>query len=228
MSLQKILERSVAALEYSNTLLLQTSLSSDSNKPDRTPSPDDTISDLRPNIVSRSVSERLQNRATQERWMEDLESLNRDLDDLCGPSSRPAAMDIKHRRTATNESEHSISRSLPSTGPVHRKPKRRSSVDLHGNDSGHLQLGSNESRLYSHPPRAMTQYVHADAVFGDGPEDSSPSHNHTIILPSTNGLRSSSHVSDFSSPSLSAWSPAPPSPSSQSSAYASLARHARC
>lgn len=225
---QKILERSVAALEYSNTLLLQTSLSTDSTKLDRTPSPQNTISDLPIGRGARSVSERLQdNHVTQERWMEDLETLSKDLDNLCGPSNR-AGVDIKRRRTLENDNDHSISRSLPSTGPIYRKATRRSSVDAHvcRNDSGRLQLAENEQRLYSHPPRAMTQYVHADAVFGDGPE-ASPTHHHSILLPSTNGLRSSSHVSDFNSPSSSVWSPPHSQLTPSTPAYTSLARHAR-
>lgn len=228
IALQKILERSVAALEYSNTLLLQTSVSQDSAKPTRAPSPENTISDIPSGLAARSVTERLQDdTAVRERWMDNLKALSRDLDELCeGSSKRSSGIEIKRQRTLSNESEHSISQSLPSEGVQRpRKPNRRSSVDMARNASGSLQLADNTQRLYSHPPRAMTQYVHADAVFGDG--TGSPSRQHTILLPSTNGLRSPARLADFVSPSSSAHSHLPSSSSCPGTAYARLARHAQ-
>lgn len=215
---QKILERSVAALELSNALL-QSSMSAESSLspalPSAPPSPPPQV-----DYQTRQLTERIRgNHAKHERWMDDLDMLSRDVEALCddGPGPSVGRMNIPGRlRVPNNEADAVVSRSLPSTGLPRRS--HRSAVDLRrrDSDSGRLRLTS-EQRFTSAPPRAMTQYINAGADLEDLAESSSE-----ILLPSTTGLRSSSHISSFSSPISSTFSPPPPSPS----AYECLARQA--
>ncbi|KAH8118422.1 hypothetical protein DFH11DRAFT_1567303 [Phellopilus nigrolimitatus] len=217
--LDKILERSVAALELSNSLL-QTSMSTNSSVSNvlaSDPAASDRMLDTQARVLTNRIRD---NHGVHERWMDDLDDLSRDVkalydDDEPGPS-----------QLSTGTPDISVSRSLPSSG-LHRKQpvsspnlqRRRSSIT----DSGRLRLSPSEQhRLQALPPRALTQYVSVGADF-ESTSDASP-----IFLPSTLGLRAAAHLSDFnlSSPSPSTSTLSPPSPSFGPSAYSSLARHA--
>lgn len=156
-------------------------------------------------------------------WAQDLEEINRGVDRLFGESGE-VDDDRPHRnvrRRERQESTMSISSSLPnashfpaslsphSTASSQRKHRRRPSLDLYqelehdpgGGSSGPASANGTlrferqaRTHLVAPPPRALTQYIAAgfDANVhqpveegGDGEE---------IVLPSTIGLRSSSHV----------------------------------
>lgn len=130
--------------------------------------------------------------------------------------------------------EEPISRSLPSSSfAVPRRqrswlgsrrhshsngaPYSHSSVDLSTGCGGRLQYDSPEKlTLQSPPPRAMTQYINADADFGDKFDSSLD--KSSIYLPSTLGLRAGAHRTDFTpSPNLGGPSSSSPPTSMTSS-----------
>ncbi len=116
-----------------------------------------------------------------------------------------------------------VSHSLPSSSPLaHRKKWRKTSLEQR-QDAGHLVSNATTRNLSSPPPRALTQYVSIRAEQGDALEETSgPSH---IFLPSTIGLRSSSHVSDFSPPPFFSSSSPESSLSRPPSCVAKVRRH---
>lgn len=172
---------------------------------------------------ARTLSERIRGN-NHARWMDDLDVLAKDVEALFD-DCKVNGVDIPgHKNTAKqNSPDEMVSRSLPATSNI-RRP-RRSLTSLRGqSDNGGLRLTtSNDRRIFSSPvPRAMTQFVNADAEFGCLPGSSSDM-KQSILLPSTLGLRSSSTLTNFSSP----VSPPPlQSATSSSPAYASLARQA--
>lgn len=178
--LDSLLERSVNALELSNALLhsSMTAQSSLTNVFDV-----DQSSDRMLDARARGLSQRIRkNKNVQERWMDDLDDLTKDVEDF---------MD-----------DGNVSHSLPSSSPIMRRQwkERKASLELRETkrDGGRLVSNATTRNLSSPPPRALTQYVSIRAEQGDVLEATSdPSH---IFLPSTIGLRSSSHVSDFSPP----------------------------
>ncbi|THH11742.1 hypothetical protein EW145_g483 [Phellinidium pouzarii] len=229
--LDKILERSVAALELSNALLqssantksaLSTVLTADSS-----------MSDQMLDTHARGITDRIRDHSgVHDRWMDDLDELARDIEELYddepGPSVGRLAVPIRraHAR-AVQPDDCPISRSLPSSG-LHRK-QRRPSLDLQEgrksvSEAGRLRLSPRERHHFqAPPPRALTQYVSVGAGFREAPQSTLDASS--VVLPSTIGLRPSAHVSDFNlASSSSAFSPPPPSPGP--SAYASLVRHA--
>ncbi|KAF9035036.1 hypothetical protein BDZ89DRAFT_1157859 [Hymenopellis radicata] len=182
--LDSLLERSVHALEMSNALLQQSSLSTHSHF-----SSSDSQLDQGP---SRGFSSRL--RDVHEVWQDDLEEISRDVDRLFEEGSSS-----KRNSGESMRSEGSISMSLPASGEMHRHNRRRPSLDLReaaaSTVAPQLRLEPvGRARLVAPPPRAMTQYVASNGDLD------------TITLPSTLGLRSAASAHS----TLSAVPPPPP------------------
>ncbi|KAI5123383.1 hypothetical protein M0805_006091 [Coniferiporia weirii] len=226
--LDKILERSIAALELSNALL-QSSATTNSALSSALAA-DSTAADKMLDTQARVLTSRIRNNnGVHERWMDDLDELARDVEELYDgkPSPSVSRLSVPVRRAPAETTDSSISRSLPSSG-LHKTQRLSSpsSPDLRkrGNsvsDYGRLRLSSPGQHHFQAPPRALTQYVSVDADFG---EASRPTLGSTsVFLPSTIGLRSSARTHDIHLPSSSTLSPPPPSPGP--SAYTSLARH---
>ena len=187
--LDSLLERSVYALEMSNTLLqssisTQTSLSSVLAL--------DSPLDLTLEARAHSLSSRIRNKwDVQESWVDDLQEISKNVEGLfredTGHSRRNSVR-------ARQPEDGGISSSLPSSSlPTMRKSLRRSSLDLRQASadiaSPHLHYcPRSRSHLIAPPPRALTQYV------------TSTQDSETILLPSTLGLCSSPslhHASDW-------------------------------
>ena len=182
--LDSLLERSVHALEMSNTLLqssisTQTSLSAVLGSD----SPADNTLEARARGLSSRIRE---NRGMHENWADDLIEISEGVEGLFGDEGR--------RRSSSypaHSAESSLSSSLPnSSSPSrHRQHRRRPSLDLRhtpNSDMPQLHLSPQDrSHLVAPPPRALTQYI------------ASTSDPNSITLPSTLGLRSpsSSHIS---------------------------------
>ena len=185
--LDSLLERSVHALEMSNTLLqssistqtsLNTVLASDSRG-------DSTLEAHAINLSSR-IKNTWDSRAA---WVDDLEEITRDVEGLfggseAGPSTR------RHRPLQESppssslllEGSSGISCSLPSSNSFSsNRSKRRPSLDLRqASDSTTPRLNltpHNRVHLVAPAPRALTQYVE------------STQDTEAIMLPSTIGLR---------------------------------------
>lgn len=130
-------------------------------------------------------------RASNPVWQDDLDEIKQTLDAW---RSSPTEEDAPHSFTS-HATEGSISSSLPMTSslPPSRASgrRRRSSLDLRSAASSGVDGGADEDspqlklsyrgrdQLISPPPRALTQYISND------PDE--------IMLPSTLGLRTSSH-----------------------------------
>ena len=201
--LDSLLARSVHALEMSNALL-QSSITTHSSL-SAVLAADSPVVGSSLEARARNLSSRIGvNSGVQANWLDDLAVISENL----ASDSPPDALGLSLGQ------EDPISRSLP-VGPSPlqlRAPhyRNRSSVDLRQisaqtrvTNGPHLRLSDwPRSRLISPAPRALTQYVEANAD------------PNTILLPSTVGLRSSSsaHPSSgvSSPPSL---DPHPPSPS---------------
>ncbi|KAF8806264.1 hypothetical protein BYT27DRAFT_6646339 [Phlegmacium glaucopus] len=188
--LDSLLERSVHALEMSNTLLqssisTQTSLSAVLAL--------DSPGDLTLETRARNLSSRIRNNwDVQASWVDDLEEISKNVEGLF----REDASNSRRNSVRPAQAEGSISCSLPSSSlPTMRKNLRRPSLDLHQASTDHTTISprlhySSQSRshLIAPPPRALTQYV------------ASTQDSESILLPSTLGLRSSPsvhHASDW-------------------------------
>ena len=195
--LDSLLERSVYALEMSNTLLqssisTQTSLSSVLAL--------DSPPDLSFEARAHSLSSRIRNNwDVQASWADDLQEISKNVEGLfredAGHSRRNTSTRARHPE------DGAISSSLPSSSlPTMRKSLRRPSLDLrrasadtasnnHATVSPRLHYcPRSRSHLIAPPPRALTQYV------------TSTQDSESILLPSTLGLCSSSsvhHASDW-------------------------------
>jgi hypothetical protein len=190
--LDSLLERSVYALEMSNTLLqssisTQTSLSSVL----ALDSPPDLTLEARTHSLSSRTRD---NWDVQASWVDDLQEISKNVEGLFRDTGHS-------RRRARDPEDGSISSSLPSSSlPTMRKNLRRPSLDLrqasadiasnnHATVSPHLHYcPRSRSHLIAPPPRALTQYV------------TSTQDSESILLPSTLGLCSSSslhHASDW-------------------------------
>lgn len=191
--LDSLLERSVYALEMSNTLLqssisTQTSLSSAL----ALDSPPDLTFEARAHSLSSRIRD---NWDVQASWVDDLQEISKNVEGLFRE-------DTGHlRRRARVPEDSSISSSLPSSSlPTMQKSLRRPSLDLrqasadtasnnHATILPHLHYcPRSRSHLIAPPPRALTQYV------------TSTQDSESILLPSTLGLCSSSslhHASDW-------------------------------
>ena len=192
--LDSLLERSVYALEMSNTLL-QSSISTQNSLSSVLAL--DSPTDLTLEARAHSLSSRLRdNWDVQASWADDLQEMSKNVEGLFRE-------DNGHLRRRTRDPEDSsISSSLPSSSlPTMRKSLRRPSLDLrqasadsasnnhHATISPHLRYcPRSRSHLIAPPPRALTQYV------------TSTQDSESILLPSTLGLCSSSslhHASDW-------------------------------
>ncbi|KAF8484677.1 hypothetical protein DFH94DRAFT_715223 [Russula ochroleuca] len=182
--LDSLLARSVHALEMSNALL-QSSISTHSSL-SAVLAADSPVVESSLETRARNLSSRIGvNSSVQADWLDDLAVISEHF----ATDARPDALGLSLAH------DDPISRSLP-VGPS--PLQLRSSSRHHRNrSSSDLRLSNwPRSRLISPAPRAITQYVEANA----DPD--------TIVLPSTLGLRStpSAHLPPIS--------PSPPSPSS--------------
>jgi len=200
--LDSLLERSVHALEMSNTLLqssistqssLSTILASDSRA--------DNFLEARAVGLSSRIRDTWGAKAT---WANDLEEISRDVEGLfmersenASPTPSPGRR-VAHSRHLAEEGGTSCS--LPNTSPLSSIPRslkgRRPSLDLRqsvdpvsATATPRLHYSQqSRSNLVSPPPRALTQYV------------ASTQDSESIPLPSTIGVRSSDtfhHTSDW-------------------------------
>ena len=193
--LDSLLERSVNALEMSNTLLqssisTQTSLSAVLAL--------DSPADLTLEARARNLSSRIRNNwDVQESWADDLQEITKDVEGLFREDTEHSRRNIIR---PVHPEEGAISCSLPSSrSHIMRKNIRRPSLDLrqasadttvsHATASPRLRfLTQSRSHLIAPPPRALTQYA------------ASTQDSESILLPSTVGVRSSSsvhHTSDW-------------------------------
>lgn len=196
-SLDTLLERSIHALEVSNTLL-QTSILTQTS-PHTVLSPVENEPDRTLEVRARNLSTRIRgNGGVHTSWMDHLEELSQGVDCLLHASS--------------TEEDGAVSRSLPTpTVPQLRHRRKPSLLELNGSSSSSSQLQyslPNRDMLVAPPPRALTQYVESTT----NPE--------LIVLPSTLGDRSSqfSHRTDLRcrSPDLLLHSPPSEDPPSES------------
>ncbi|KDR84087.1 hypothetical protein GALMADRAFT_205844 [Galerina marginata CBS 339.88] len=199
--LDALLERSVHALEMSNTLL-QSSISTQSSLSAilANDSPADTTLEARAIGLSSRIKDTWDARTT---WADDLEEISRNVEGLFieGAGSPGSPVSRRYAARSAPSLEGSVSSSLPSAGSLSsmRRNRRRPSLDMHptpiaaaiAEDSGLPRLHysqQNRSNLISPPPRALTQYV------------ASTQDAESILLPSTIGLRSTPsvhHTSDW-------------------------------
>ncbi|KZT29366.1 hypothetical protein NEOLEDRAFT_594157 [Neolentinus lepideus HHB14362 ss-1] len=183
--LDSLLERSVHALELSNTLL-QSSMSTQSSLSTilAADSPIDRSLETRARALSSKIGGDV-----HEVWMDDLEQITKGVDKLFGDHA-PSEEESEAGPSKTDDSATLVSYSLPSTSSIRRPGRgmRRPSLDLRtvigdgaSSDAGHLNYSNhNRSNLVASAPRALTLYV-------DSTDDPA-----SILLPSTLGLRSSS------------------------------------
>ncbi|KAF8969350.1 hypothetical protein BDZ97DRAFT_1754587 [Flammula alnicola] len=170
--LDSLLERSVHALEMSNTLL-QSSISTQTSLSAilASDSPGDSSLEARAVGLSSRIRDGWDARET---WANDLEEITKDVEGLF--SEEPGSGSRRSSARAMHLSEGSISASLPSSSsfPM-RRNGRRPSLDLR-------QASDESVESYLPPPRALTQYV------------ASTQDAESILLPSTIGLRSTPSV----------------------------------
>lgn len=187
--LDSLLERSVHALELSNTLL-QSSMSTQSSLATVLGGSDSGADQLMESQARILTSRIRENRGVHAGWMDDLDDLAKGVENLYGDG-------VKNR-----PDENAISRSLPTSGvplPPRRNP-RRPSLELRRNvsDAPRLHMSAGDHRHNIPPPRALTQYVSVESALGDALE--STADLTSIYLPSTIGLRAASHVADLRAP----------------------------
>jgi hypothetical protein len=192
--LDSLLERSVYALEMSNTLL-QSSISTQTSLSSVLAS--DSPSDFTLEAHAHSLSSRIRNNwDLQASWADDLQEISKNVEGLFREDTGPnPSVPARHPEDGV------ISSSLPTSSiPTMRKNLRRPSLDLrrasadtvsndHATVAPHLHYcPRSRSHLIAPPPRALTQYV------------TSTQDSESILLPSTLGLCSSSslhHASDW-------------------------------
>ncbi|EKM79843.1 hypothetical protein AGABI1DRAFT_127527 [Agaricus bisporus var. burnettii JB137-S8] len=241
--LDSLLERSVHALEMSNTLLQSSMTTPQTTFPTTFSYDSPRVSGLESQAMNLS-SKITGGSDLKASWLDDMEEVRKRVDSLFGDGKDLSGGGVGENAGAgqrTNDwrrrmnslqssnSEAGLSNSLPaSASPLQqrfqREPKRRPSLDLReaAVEAGGLRLSHRtREELIAPPPRAITQYIEFDA-------------DPTIItMPSTLGLRSSTSVplnSDWSSSTASLLSsPAKPVvtdaplPSSSTPAYEKLA-----
>ena len=191
--LDSLLERSVHALELSNSLLqssmsTQSSLSAIVNNNEFDDA--DKLLDARARVLSSRIRT---NRNVHQRWFDDLDDLAEDVENLYQAS-----------RSVHTGSPSSLSQSAPSSSasvlPRLNRRVHQNSLDIRSDELVHGRLHSHAQlrHLASPPPRAMTQYVSVGSECGDASETTAnPS---SIYLPSTLGLRVGTHIQSFDSP----------------------------
>lgn len=189
--LDSLLERSVHALEMSNTLL-QSNTSTRLSLQNVIHS--EQALDRSMARQQRSISYTLREREqAHEGWMDSMDRLVEDVEDLFDEPD--------HHRDV-----YSTTGSLPSTSnsPLNRRTYRRpyaqpmQPIRRHRFPSDEpitagLQLIAERPR--SPPPRALTQYVSVTSNAGYASEETAG--GDSIYLPSTNGLRAASHLEGF-------------------------------
>jgi hypothetical protein len=174
--LDSLLERSVHALEMSNTLL-QSSISTQTSL--STILAPDTPGDSSLEAHAIGLSSRIRDTwDARETWADDLEEITRNVEGLFGKDP-----DSNLKRQKLRSPESSVSCSLPSSSSFSmRRNRRRPSLDLREASDpvthGLHYSQQNRANLISPPPRALTQYV------------ASTQDAESILLPSTIGLRS--------------------------------------
>ncbi|KAI5987768.1 hypothetical protein EDC04DRAFT_2589106 [Pisolithus marmoratus] len=166
--LDTLLERSVHALELSNTLL-QSSMSTQTSLSTLL-SPAETEPDRSLEVRARNLSTRIRvNSGLHATWMDHLEDISEDVDKLLDDN-------------VSFIDDGAVSRSLPTpTAPRLRHRSKPSLLELNGASSSLSQLQYSlpaRDNLIAPAPRALTQYVESST----DPE--------LIILPSTLGIRS--------------------------------------
>ncbi|PPQ66721.1 hypothetical protein CVT26_009523 [Gymnopilus dilepis] len=195
--LDSLLERSVHALEMSNTLL-QSSISTQTSLSAilANDSPADMTLEARAVGLSSRIKDTWDVRET---WAHDLEAISRDVEGLfieAPNNSSPTSMSRRHSPRSAHSIQGSVSSSLPSGGSMAmHKGRRRPSLDLRrpsatsdieaADDQGLPRLHysqQNRENLISPPPRALTQYV------------ASTQEENSLLLPSTIGVRSQPHI----------------------------------
>ena len=256
MLIQKILERSVAALELSN-VLLQSSASTSSAIANVFESSDVGAQDLMLDSSARILTDRITT-PQHERWMDDLDNLARDVDALFGKNTCrtvDVGLDVPVTRTCSSMpltvarvhsvagSDDVVSRSLPAASSVQSLSARRRPRHSAGAGSsmraadtcstGRLRLGSpDQQQMHSPPPRPRTQFISAsaDALILE-PSTSATLDASSMHIPSfrANATAGSSSASGslFHVDAPSSSSLLIPPPSPKSPAYASLVRHAQ-
>ncbi|TDL29369.1 hypothetical protein BD410DRAFT_892675 [Rickenella mellea] len=125
-------------------------------------------------------------RDNYERWIDDLNSIAKGVEGLTG--------DAQTRKVE----DSTMSRSLPSGSQVpSRKSRRRPSLEIREtvSDVSRLHMSSERRSHMSPPPRALTQHVSIESAAGSAHEYTADSTS--IFMPSTIGLRSPPHLSDF-------------------------------
>ncbi|KXN86119.1 hypothetical protein AN958_10486 [Leucoagaricus sp. SymC.cos] len=244
--LDALLERSVHALEMSNTLL-QSSMTTQSSLSTvlACDSPADTTLEARAVNLSAKIKGK---RDSQPPWLDDLEEITKRVNSLFGESvnltedrAEGNGADVAQgvnirtkedwsRHMRSSNLEAGLSSSLPAApSPLHRRPRSRPSLDLRAaadasEPSGQARLRlSHRTRedLIAPPPRALTQYIESgtDSAF--------------VTLPSTLGIRSNNTIypnAEWNSSSTSLHSPPAlpvvtdtPLPLSSTPAYTKLA-----
>ena len=195
--LDSLLERSVYALEMSNTLL-QSSLSTQTSLSSvlALDSPPDLTLEARAHSLSSRIRDNWDVQAT---WADDLQEISNSVEGLFREDTGHSRRNTRAR--GRHPEDGAISSSLPSSSlPTMRKNLRRPSLDLrqafadtasnnHATVLPHLHYSPRpRSHLIAPPPRALTQYV------------TSSQDSESILLPSTLGLRCSSslhHAGDW-------------------------------
>ncbi|KAK7696267.1 hypothetical protein QCA50_000920 [Cerrena zonata] len=193
--LDSLLARSVHALEMSNALL-QSSISTQTSL--STVLADDSMADSTLEVQARNLSSRINaNDHLQDSWLENLDKISEGVEGLFSPVDQPEA-----------SSSSPISQSLPTSSSIHSRLRRPSVEFRRARTSEASQSSStlnytirDRNDLISPPPRALTMYI-------DSTEDPT-----AITLPSTLGMRSSTHLPPTPIPSDLAFSPpSEPSP----------------
>ncbi|KIJ93579.1 hypothetical protein K443DRAFT_12775 [Laccaria amethystina LaAM-08-1] len=176
--LDSLLERSVHALEMSNTLL-ESSISTSTSL--SAVLADDSRADSTLEARALNLSSRIRgNWDVQASWSGDLNEITRRVEVLFGDED-----DARYGGAHSREGTGGVSCSLPSSStrprPHLHRPRRRPSLDFHPkSESAVPRLHYSEQdrlHLIAPPPRALTQYVGST----QDPE--------SILLPSTLGLR---------------------------------------
>lgn len=194
--LDSLLARSVHALEMSNTLL-QSSMSTQTSL--STVLASDSMADITLEAQARNLSSRINvNDHLQDSWLENLDQISKGVEGLFSPTDGPDA-----------SSSSPISQSLPTSSSIHSHLRRPSMDFRRGRGSDASQSSSSlhytirdRNDLIAPPPRALTMYI-------DSTEDPA-----AITLPSTLGMRSSTHLPPTPIPSDLTFSPPsePPPP----------------
>lgn len=194
--LDALLARSVHALELSN-VLLQSTMTTRSNL--SASMAHDRIVDRNLEMSAAVLNNRIRDTSNSHAdWIDGLDEVVRDVRDLYGDTDSVSRSLPSGSMSASSPPLRSLgSRVGPEEVDGHHR--RRSSHSHYDDPRPRLRLSSSPPRgprqFMSPPPRAMTQYVSITSERGDAEETTAD--DHTIFMPSTIGLQSSSHLSSF-------------------------------